>query len=128
MPNSKEYMRAYYLANKEKAYEKRRAHQKANPAMYNNPELVKARYRRNLAKKFGVTVERIDALRSTEFCDICKVPFVEKQGQHIDHCHVSNKIRGVLCNNCNHMIGQAQDDPVILRNAALYLEKEPENA
>lgn len=42
----------------------------------------------------------------------------------LDHCHVSGKIRGALCQRCNMGLGQFQDDPNRLRAAALYIEGE----
>ena len=41
----------------------------------------------------------------------------------VDHCHSTNKIRGMLCGNCNVMIGQAQDDVDILLSAIRYLNR-----
>jgi len=35
---------------------------------------------------------------------------------------VTDKIRGLLCRDCNLMLGHAQDNPDILREAANYLE------
>ena len=42
---------------------------------------------------------------------------------HIDHKHngVPNH-RGILCGRCNLMIGRANDDPVLLRKMADYIE------
>ena len=60
-------------------------------------------------------------------CEICSVDLVagRKGGntQHIDHDHETGIIRGVLCNNCNTMLGAAKDTPEILREAARYLEE-----
>jgi hypothetical protein len=41
----------------------------------------------------------------------------------VDHCHNSGKVRGILCNPCNNMIGHAKDSVAALRAAADYLEK-----
>jgi hypothetical protein len=41
----------------------------------------------------------------------------------VDHDHRTGMVRGLLCDNCNHMIGQAHDDPEVLRRAADYLER-----
>lgn len=42
---------------------------------------------------------------------------------HVDHCHDSGKVRGLLCYNCNCLLGQARDRIDILKNAIAYLEK-----
>ncbi|MEU8956887.1 endonuclease VII domain-containing protein [Streptomyces sp. NPDC048518] len=41
---------------------------------------------------------------------------------HVDHCHETGKVRGVLCFNCNSAIGKLGDDPDTVRRAAAYLE------
>lgn len=41
----------------------------------------------------------------------------------IDHCHVTGKVRGLLCKNCNLAIGNFKDDVELLQKAIKYLEK-----
>ncbi|MHB1310519.1 MAG: endonuclease VII domain-containing protein [Gemmatimonadaceae bacterium] len=41
----------------------------------------------------------------------------------VDHCHTSLRVRGLLCGNCNRMLGLVADSPETLRRAASYLEK-----
>lgn len=41
----------------------------------------------------------------------------------VDHDHKSGAIRGLLCNACNHMLGQSGDDPKFLRAGADYIER-----
>lgn len=41
---------------------------------------------------------------------------------HVDHCHETGRVRGVLCFNCNSAIGKLGDDPDTLRRATAYLE------
>lgn len=41
----------------------------------------------------------------------------------VDHDHETGLVRGLLCHHCNTLIGHAEDDPAILRDAARYLER-----
>ncbi|MFG2956956.1 endonuclease domain-containing protein [Streptomyces sp. NPDC048291] len=41
---------------------------------------------------------------------------------HVDHCHKTGRVRGVLCFNCNSAIGKLRDDPDAARRAAAYPE------
>lgn len=41
----------------------------------------------------------------------------------IDHCHKTDKIRGLLCHHCNAMLGHAHDDIARLQSAIDYLKK-----
>ena len=57
-------------------------------------------------------------------CAICKcVPSNKPKsgGLHVDHCHSTGKVRGLLCYYCNTGLGQFKDDPDRLRRAIEYL-------
>lgn len=68
-------------------------------------------------KRYGLTSEEADSMKNE--CEICKVT----HNLNIDHNHSTNKVRGVLCSNCNRGIGHLQDSPVLLQKAIQYLEK-----
>lgn len=53
-------------------------------------------------------------------CLICEKESDKKL--HLDHCHVTNKVRGLLCFRCNIGIGYLMDNISILKNAIKYLE------
>ncbi len=68
-------------------------------------------YRHKLSKQLGG-------------CAICGKP--EKKALrgilYVDHDHKTGKVRGLLCNECNSMLGYAKDDKKILLIAIKYLE------
>lgn len=79
---------------------------------------------RHTVRKYGVTLEAYEALRIAQGgrCAICqKQP--EIRPLDIDHDHATGEVRGLLCSNCNRMLGHAGDDPTRLRNGAVYLAR-----
>ncbi len=70
--------------------------------------------------RYGITVEERDALVAAQGgrCRICQ----EEKPLHVDHCHGSGKVRGMICHQCNVLLGNAKDRPDILRAAIEYLE------
>lgn len=57
-------------------------------------------------------------------CAICLTTEAKGRGDfHIDHCHVSGKIRGLLCQHCNLMLGHARDRADVLLEAVAYLKR-----
>lgn len=79
----------------------------------------------SLSYKFGIkpgTYAKMLAAQSGK-CAICGATANGKRTRfHIDHNHVDNKIRGLLCTCCNQGIGGLRDNPALLRLAADYLE------
>lgn len=57
-------------------------------------------------------------------CAICgKHQSEQKKHLSVDHNHTTGKIRGLLCSNCNTMLGFAKENQEILKNAIKYLKK-----
>ena len=85
--------------------------------------LVKAAARKRDAWS-GVSRAQFDALfaRQGHVCAICNRAPSTSKATHLDHCHTSGKIRGVLCASCNKGLGHFRDDPTLIRAAARYLE------
>ena len=97
----------------------------------NNPRRVQAR---NL-QKFNLGEDPVAAyeemvLAQLGMCAICGGP-PGRRSLSVDHDHsccdgnfsCGKCVRGLLCANCNHLLGKAKDDPVVLQRAIDYLEK-----
>ena len=46
-----------------------------------------------------------------------------KKGLVADHCHITGLFRGWICDKCNTGMERFDDDPAILRSAAVYQEE-----
>ncbi len=53
-------------------------------------------------------------------CAICKDVMARPC---IDHCHKTNRVRGLLCHSCNAGIGALRDDPEIMGRAIEYVKR-----
>ena len=54
-------------------------------------------------------------------CAICGLEFNNTNKAVVDHNHVNGNIRGLLCTKCNTLLGMANDNIDILKNAINYL-------
>lgn len=74
---------------------------------------------------YGLTLEdyRNLFIKQDNKCAICKQDLVLKKHTHIDHCHKTNKVRGLLCHGCNTAIGLFKESQDVLESAREYLKK-----
>jgi hypothetical protein len=81
----------------------------------------------HLKKTYDLTQEEYNnkLKEQNHKCDICGIDAVEapKQKLFVDHCHDTNKIRGLLCHNCNVSIGLLKESINTLTKAIAYLDK-----
>lgn len=109
-------------SNKDWWARKRAARILANPSMESD---------RNLRRTFNLTRKQYnDKLKEQNFvCAICKEPEtgVSRSGGiknlAVDHCHTTNKIRGLLCWRCNGTLGKVDDNVELLLEMIDYLNK-----
>ncbi|MFK0283434.1 endonuclease VII domain-containing protein [Streptomyces sp. NPDC090499] len=74
----------------------------------------------HLKRNYNLTEAERDAMVASQYgiCAIC----LSAPPVHVDHCHKTGRVRGVLCFNCNSAIGKLRDKPDAARRAAAYLE------
>jgi hypothetical protein len=86
-----------------------------------HPQKTKLAHRRGHWKAAGMKPDDAQAIyESTDKCGICGKTTKEKN-KHIDHNGKTGVIRGVLCSQCNLLVGLAQEDKEILASAIRYL-------
>jgi hypothetical protein len=73
--------------------------------------------------KYGITPEEYQSLKEKQQGK-CLLPSCDRPASALDHCHVTGKLRGLMCPKCNSMLGFADDSPARLREAATYLENQ----
>ena len=79
------------------------------------------------AKRYGITPEKLKGLEEAAGgkCEICGISEEDapKGRLHVDHCHESGGVRGLLCQRCNQALGMFFDDVSNLEKAISYLKK-----
>lgn len=56
-------------------------------------------------------------------CAICGVLKKKNTDLHVDHCHETGNVRGLLCGNCNRAIGLLMDDEKVICSAMEYVKR-----
>jgi hypothetical protein len=96
-----------------------------------DPEHLRRKREDAMRHRYGLEPEQIQAMRDVQgdLCAICRRVHIGRGDRlHIDHDHVTGKVRGLLCMRCNTMIGLADDDLDRLRAAAAYIRKHRKEA
>lgn len=123
----REYQRKRRLnpEQKEKDIQRQQLYRKANPEKVRESSRKSERKRRLI--RYGLTEDSYNTLFLEQDCKcaICRADTPGNiKGWHIDHCHTSKKVRGVLCHHCNLMLGNAKDNMDTLYMGILYLERD----
>lgn len=86
------------------------------------------RRRRKLRTKYNLTLECYNEMLKAQEgkCKICGTTETRNKKFDflvVDHCHKSNKVRGLLCDYCNVALGRFEDDIERVKKAVKYLEE-----
>ena len=102
------YFRRWYIKNKPHKNAKSRAWNKKHPA--------RAKHLR-IKNTYGLSPSEYKQLIARG-CAICGA-----RATHIDHNHLSGKVRAALCRGCNIGLGHFSEDESFLMSAAKYIKK-----
>ena len=127
----------YKDKEKEKQYQKqyRKDHRKeANKyelELYRNNDVYRkhkkeASRKNHFKRNYNLSLEDWNEMWENQSgkCLICGKKFSKPLDAYIDHNHETNKVRGLLCSNCNLGLGAFKDSPKYLILAAEYLLRE----
>jgi Recombination endonuclease VII len=93
----------------------------------NPKEWDRSRRKSHLKNQYGITPEQYESMLAAQGggCAICQEEPKDSRGfrPHVDHCHETGAIRGILCGPCNKGIGSLRDSPELVRRALEYLIK-----
>lgn len=115
----KDCLKSYRISTKERTSEYKKA--------YNLDKQDYIRYKR-LYAKYGVTKEwYFEQLEKQDHkCAICSCEEPKGNGNvhfHVDHCHSTGKVRGLLCSSCNTALGNFKDSTQLMLKAIEYINK-----
>ena len=78
-----------------------------------------------LKKKYGIDRSEYNSLwdKQSGKCRICQCLLGRstKTVPHVDHCHKTGEVRGLLCFQCNAGLGMFRDSPTVLEAAMAYI-------
>lgn len=91
---------------------------------HDNNEAIRAK---RFEAKYGITVEQRDAMYADQEgkCLVCEqhMTWDHRKGNtvHVDHCHTSGEVKGLLCSKCNTAAGLLGENPKIAASLVQYL-------
>lgn len=78
------------------------------------------KFRQYIHKCLDADIEALITQQDNK-CGICNKNLPKRY--HIDHCHETGFIRGILCGRCNWALGLFQDNQEVLESAIGYLKQ-----
>lgn len=116
--------RAHWKAHKNEIKQRRSHKWKTDPAFREKHYALRPRYRRKIQLKadYGLSLEEYNLMlkRQRGACAICKKK--SDKTLCVDHCHLTRRVRSLLCRKCNSGLGLFEDNLTYLRAAVAYLE------
>ncbi len=125
-----EYYKQWYERNKEQERAKQKAHyQKTKKGNREFLDKKLAYYNTRgkwlqLQRIYGLSKEQYESMVANQpLCPVCNEPFTNEAPSVIDHNHATGKVRALLHDNCNFMVGYIENHGKNLSNVLEYLKK-----
>jgi len=95
--------------------------------------------RGSLKARYGISADEYQRMYHAQngCCAICKRAVISQiaaaatasrkgkiDSAHVDHCHKTGRVRGLLCSECNTGIGYLKENAEVLQNAIAYLHSQ----
>ena len=152
LEQKKEYMKEYWIKNKDILSKKKKEYDIKNKDIlsknkkeyyFKNKEHIlarskiwalnnKDRVRENQLKRdYNLTLDQYNKMLADQngCCKGCGIKFdvnIKSLTPHVDHCHKTGKVRGLLCNYDNTIIGYANEDTARLSKLIEYIKEHNE--
>jgi len=77
----------------------------------------------DLRYRYGINLDIYNQLilKQNNKCAICLDKLQSGTKVHVDHCHLTDQVRGILCTSCNTSLGKFKESIEILQRAIDYL-------
>lgn len=106
-------------------------HREAERKYRQTEKYIQKRRGREYKARYGLSMEEYQQMLADQngVCAICSLPETSYNTRGtikplcVDHCHKTGKVRKLLCNACNQVIGRADDNIAILEKAIEYLKE-----
>ena len=131
------YKKAHYLKNSDKYKEAAKKYGKSDTRKdylkrteeqrkeYNKKRWLRIKDLKPHLVIYGLTIDDYNKMlvAQNNCCAGCKKNSLSlSKPLCVDHCHITNKVRGLLCDSCNKALGLLKDDPSVLFNLINYLK------
>lgn len=95
---------------------------RANENKYRRKRHSQVGIEKHLITRYKINLEEYNNIlaKQDNKCAICKKE--SNTRLHVDHCHDTLKVRGLLCGNCNRALGLFYDNIDSLEKAIVYLK------
>jgi hypothetical protein len=94
---------------------------------YTDYEIQRSKRDSHYTDRYGITAIDYDTMLAIQNygCAICNIKTLrsDEGDLAVDHCHLTGKVRGLLCFHCNLILGMLKENIEIMKNAINYLRE-----